>query len=609
MPQLIYSRLSPRSPVSPSRAGDRSVQSPILRPQVSPPDRDRSPWRKREHAAVEANRKSWELQRLRLAEAARRRLQGELTEEERTVAEQWAKQTREHRAAQLSEPASLTHSLAVGEGLRGHALQTPTAFWIHAADMHGRARLSGGDAFSVSIRGPSRVTPTLIDNDDGTYEVRWMASVSGSYLISTLLNGEHLKGSPFMARVITPEPDPQQCRATAPAGGIAGSVSYPAADANPTIHAVAGGPACFDIAFHDALGRPVAMEQTSLRLSVTPWRSLQDALSMSRAYAIRVPDADGRGRVPPPSPPRSATQIFNEHRASVGLPAAAGVETGMQADAGTAGAEAHTVRPAAGDQDDADAATRLTHLSLRAEPTPPSYPHHLRVVSVGLERAGDYQLHVVREPVCDDARPVKLRSPLAPPHPPPPLAPVSTIRSGDAAQRGAPHTRLATARPSRPRGAECRHLAVPRAGLRLPHARRPATRLHRRHVRRLRERLRRGRRSHRADRDGGGARRAAVHRLRPTERQVPAALDLRRRGRPFGPAHHQWRPALPRRPACGRAPRWRACGGAWSDNRRGGAAALAQSGAQRALPAQEPAVRRGPLARHRWRNGHHPRPR
>ena len=145
--------------------------------------------------------------------------------------------------------ADATTSHAVGEGLRCQVLQRPARFSIYACDKFRRHLRTGGDGFTVSIRGPSLVWPSLHDCEDGTYECEWQASVSGTYLVSVMLQGEHIAGSPWPARAISPGADPAQCRIRA---------------GTSPIHAIAGGLACFDIEFFDALGQGVAMESMEL---------------------------------------------------------------------------------------------------------------------------------------------------------------------------------------------------------------------------------------------------------------------------------------------------------------------------------------------------------
>ena len=79
-------------------------------------------------------------------------------------------------------PASRSHSHAIGEGLCNHALNTPASFRIFASDARGRSLLTGGDAFAVSIRGPNRVNHTLLDNENGSYAVKYLATGTFAYI-------------------------------------------------------------------------------------------------------------------------------------------------------------------------------------------------------------------------------------------------------------------------------------------------------------------------------------------------------------------------------------------------------------------------------------------
>ena len=107
-----------------------------------------------------------------------------------------------------------------------------------------------------------------------------------------------------MASVVTPGHDPTQCRKMAPARAIGGRVLPPTMHASArgvsalpseVMHTIAGHSACFDIAFFDALARPVAMEPSTLKLSVTPWRSLYGALAASEVYATGARRGDRLG--------------------------------------------------------------------------------------------------------------------------------------------------------------------------------------------------------------------------------------------------------------------------------------------------------------------------
>ena len=300
----------------------------------------------------------------------------------------------------MEKVASLTRSVAAGEGLRGHVLGQPTVFHIHAVDEDGRACCSGGDAFTVSIRGPSRVSPSLVDHGDGTYVCEWEGSVTGTYLVSVLLGGEHIGGSPTMASVVTPGHDPSQCRMMAPAGAIGGRVSPPTMHASArgvsaltseVMHTIAGHSACFDIAFFDALARPVAMEPSTLKLSVTPWRSLYGALAASEVYAVRVPttarsatDPAARAMGEVPTTARSGTDPAAREMGEV----YAALDEGLVPPRRSARSSAN--HPMA-----SPLAEPLQQLSLRAMPTPASYAANRRLVGVMLEQAGTYDLHVL----------------------------------------------------------------------------------------------------------------------------------------------------------------------------------------------------------------------
>ena len=127
------------------------------------------------------------------------------------------------------------------------------------------------------------------DNEDGTYECEWQASVSGVYLVSVMLHGEHIAGSPWAARAIAPGADPSQCRLRA------GSAP---------VHAVAGLPACFDIEFFDALGEGVAMEPIEL----------ETVLKTAEACAIRTGGSKGV------KTPERTHLLLTAHEDGSGLP-------------------------------------------------------------------------------------------------------------------------------------------------------------------------------------------------------------------------------------------------------------------------------------------------
>eukprot|EP01121_Diplochlamys_sp_Union-15-3_P002212 TRINITY_DN1192_c0_g3_i1.p1 TRINITY_DN1192_c0_g3~~TRINITY_DN1192_c0_g3_i1.p1 ORF type:complete len:147 (+),score=14.45 TRINITY_DN1192_c0_g3_i1:19-459(+) len=54
-----------------------------------------------------------------------------------------------------------------------------------------------GSVVEVSITGPAEVTPEIFDAGDGIFDVEWVPSVEGTYIISVSSNGVPVQGSPF----------------------------------------------------------------------------------------------------------------------------------------------------------------------------------------------------------------------------------------------------------------------------------------------------------------------------------------------------------------------------------------------------------------------------
>lgn len=241
-----------------------------------------------------------------------------------------------HRDVAAPE-ADAAASHAVGEGLRCQVLHRPARFSIFACDRFRRHLRTGGDPFTVSIRGPSLVWPSLNDCEDGTYECEWQASVSGTYLVTVLLHGEHIAGSPWPARAIAPGADPQQCRVRA---------------GTSPIHATAGEGACFDLEFFDALGEGVAMEPLEM----------EAVLRTAEACAVRV------------------TPEMKKKRTKRG---------------GTGGASSP---PPGSHADYVEASPERLYLLMHAVETPETYPERKCRAAVTVEKAGEYRLHVLMQP-------------------------------------------------------------------------------------------------------------------------------------------------------------------------------------------------------------------
>ena len=76
----------------------------------------------------------------------------------------------------MTDPLQCT---AVGIGLSLQVMHRAAKFTIYSHDRRGTRMTEGGDPYSVTIRGPSRVHPVLHDNRDGSYECEWQGTVSG----------------------------------------------------------------------------------------------------------------------------------------------------------------------------------------------------------------------------------------------------------------------------------------------------------------------------------------------------------------------------------------------------------------------------------------------
>jgi len=69
---------------------------------------------------------------------------------------------------------------------------------VQAANRGGVLKTQGGDRFIAAIKGPSGEVPaSVLDNNNGTYNVSYQLPGSGQYAISVKVNGRDIRGSPF----------------------------------------------------------------------------------------------------------------------------------------------------------------------------------------------------------------------------------------------------------------------------------------------------------------------------------------------------------------------------------------------------------------------------
>lgn len=68
-------------------------------------------------------------------------------------------------------------------------------------DKRGKPVPNGGEDVKCNIKGPrGPVQCQLQDRGDGTYFVTYSTRDSGDFVIDVLVNGQHIKGSPFVQR-------------------------------------------------------------------------------------------------------------------------------------------------------------------------------------------------------------------------------------------------------------------------------------------------------------------------------------------------------------------------------------------------------------------------
>ena len=93
--------------------------------------------------------------------------------------------------------ACAARSVAAGRGLQTAVVNQLAQFVITAYDVNGRRCVSGGDGFSVAVRGKwtsSKLRCKFHDHGDGHYTGEYKAEVSGLLAVHIALNGQPLTG-------------------------------------------------------------------------------------------------------------------------------------------------------------------------------------------------------------------------------------------------------------------------------------------------------------------------------------------------------------------------------------------------------------------------------
>ena len=96
---------------------------------------------------------------------------------------------------------------ASGEHLERGLLRQDSEFTVVARSGDGEPMREGGDAVSVTARGPGPLGCRVVDQGDGTYRIIYHAKISGAYEVQIKCNTKPIAGSPFSLSV---GPSPEQ---------------------------------------------------------------------------------------------------------------------------------------------------------------------------------------------------------------------------------------------------------------------------------------------------------------------------------------------------------------------------------------------------------------
>eukprot|EP01113_Clastostelium_recurvatum_P004024 TRINITY_DN1178_c0_g1_i1.p1 TRINITY_DN1178_c0_g1~~TRINITY_DN1178_c0_g1_i1.p1 ORF type:complete len:1144 (+),score=354.68 TRINITY_DN1178_c0_g1_i1:38-3469(+) len=89
-------------------------------------------------------------------------------------------------------------SYALGPGVSAAYVQTPTDFTVYAVDLYGNQRTIGGDQIVVTLFAQGeKVTATVIDGNNGTYNVQYQVKLRAEYSMQVVMNNVNVQGSPF----------------------------------------------------------------------------------------------------------------------------------------------------------------------------------------------------------------------------------------------------------------------------------------------------------------------------------------------------------------------------------------------------------------------------
>lgn len=108
--------------------------------------------------------------------------------------------------ALLTTSATAHETVATGEGLRQALVGQTASFTITTKDKDGRLVRTGSAELRAELTAPdgTRLPVPVVDHKNGTYELVYTARSEGELLLSVLLYGQPVRGSPFRVRALRP---------------------------------------------------------------------------------------------------------------------------------------------------------------------------------------------------------------------------------------------------------------------------------------------------------------------------------------------------------------------------------------------------------------------
>ncbi|KAL3778635.1 hypothetical protein HJC23_001584 [Cyclotella cryptica] len=104
-------------------------------------------------------------------------------------------------------------SVAEGDALKTSISGEQHEFLVEGRDAWGNSVFVGGASVSAfSHHGPDKLETNTVDNEDGTYAIRFTPHMTGTHWLRVIMNGSDIRGSPFLMTVLPGNTDPKTSR-------------------------------------------------------------------------------------------------------------------------------------------------------------------------------------------------------------------------------------------------------------------------------------------------------------------------------------------------------------------------------------------------------------